>query len=57
MKIKKLVKYLQTLPKNTKVFTLKEVESDLHRVLQFKELEEKDLYYDENSEQLIISED
>ena len=57
MKVRKLIKYLQSLPKNAAVFIPKEVETGIGYMTEFKELEEKDLNYDATSNQLVISED
>ena len=56
MKVKRLIKYLQSLPKNAEVFIPKEVETGIGYMTEFLELEEKDLYYDATYNQLVISE-
>ena len=56
MKVRKLIKYLQSLPKNAEVFIPKEVETGIGYMTEFLELEEKDLDYDSSYNQLVISE-
>ena len=43
MKVRKLIKYLQSLPKNAEVFIPKKVETGIGYMTEFLELEEKDL--------------
>ena len=56
MKVRKLIKYLQSLPKNAEVFIPKEVETGIGYMTEFLELEEKDLDYDSSYNHLVISE-
>ena len=56
MKVRKLIKYLQSLPKNAEVFIPKEVETGIGYMTKFLELEEKDLDYDSSYNHLVISE-
>ena len=56
MKVRKLIKYLQSLPKDTEVFMLKDIEVGMGYTQIFEKMKEKDLEYNKDTNKLLIVE-